>query len=246
MVYAPYEIEPLAWDSCFFGYKVGRVLLPHDLEMQKVVAQEVIYAAKKASYKLVYAFCSHGSVPLNLDFMEGLGYRSVGGKREYQKDLLILTEAGSSDFSSIAECHQLSEPLLGLAFQSGLLSRFKSDPGFVHNEFERLYSEWLSQSVCGNGNISTFIFGKRRAPRGFVTVERDGNEFRIGLFAVDKNCRRSGVGRNLEMYVEKWGAEHGCERLHVATQQENKTACSFYEKCGFQIVSETLIFHLWV
>ena len=240
------EIEYLAWDSLFFGYKVGRVLFPHDLEMHKEVAQDVISAAKKGRYKLVYALCTPEGVQSNLAYIEELGYRFVGAKREYQKDLFISTVAGRSDFSSIAECHQLSKPLLNLAFQSGSLSRFKSDPGFVHNEFERLYSEWLSQSVCGNGKTSTFIFGERHAPRGFITLEKDGKEFRIGLFAVDENCRRSGVGRILEMYVEKWAIENGCERLHVATQQENQTACSFYEKCGYHIVSETLIFHLWV
>lgn len=248
MVRNPHEIVFLPWDSKFFGYKVGKIVLPHDCESSTAIsfAESVKVAARAEGYNLVYAFCSPKLIQANLRFLQELGYRPVNGKRDYLKKLNSSSGIGELGVCQIEECHQLSESLLKLGFQSGSLSRFKTDPEFIHNEFERLYAEWVSQSVRDISKITTFVFGNREAPSGFITVERNGKAFRIGLLSVDQNSRRLGVGRLLVSYVERWAWQKGCETLSVATQPENHVACSFYEKCGFHMVSEVSIFHLWL
>ena len=241
------EIEIAKWDSEFFRYKVGRVDLPTicDAAILASFADALLRQAHEQRFRLVYAFAkSPLATPSHLDLAKH-GLRGVGGKREYVKELpsISLSGAGSGE---IVMCRAVSPSIVNLALQSGALSRYRVDPGFSENEYERLYTEWIRKSVDGEGGSRAFILGMVDEPTGLITFDSEGGDGRIGLLAVDGHSRRLGIGRKLVGHALSVASEKGFRKLHVSTQSGNRAACALYEECGFTMISETEIFHLWV
>lgn len=52
-------------------------------------------------------------------------------------------------------------------------------------------------------------------------------------FIVDKNYRRSGIGKSLFMQLEKLAKKMNCTQVVLITEANRVDACSFYESMGF-------------
>ena len=241
------EIEVAKWDSEFFQYKVGRVDLPTSCAPESVerFADALVRQAHEQKFRLVYVFVGSPLESQSLSNLARRGFRDVGGKREYARELTSLPPTGAES-AEIVVCREVSPSIIKLALQSGALSRYRVDPGFAEHEYERLYTEWIRKAVEGVGGSRTFILGPEYNPRGLITLDSEGGEARIGLLAVDPDSRRLGVGRKLVGHTLSVGSEAGCRNIHVSTQSGNRAACALYEGCGFSLISETAIYHLWV
>ena len=53
--------------------------------------------------------------------------------------------------------------------------------------------------------------------------------------AVDVKYRRMGVGRQLMSQARLWAQEHTLAGIMLETQDNNVSACKFYESCGFRL-----------
>ena len=241
------EIEVAKWDSEFFRYKVGRVDLPTSCAPESVerFADALVRQAHEQKFRLVYVFVGSPLESQSLSNLARRGFRDVGGKREYAREpvCISLPEDGSSE---IVICREVSPSIVNLALQSSALSRFRLDPGFAENEYERLYTEWICKAVEGVDGLCAYIIGAVDEPKGLITLDSAGGEARIGLLAVDGRSRRHGVGRKLVAHALSVSSGKGFRGLHVSTQSGNQAACALYEGCGFSLISETAIFHLWV
>ena len=69
--------------------------------------------------------------------------------------------------------------------------------------------------------------------------EKNGCFIRIQALVVKKTARKSGVGKALINYAEKWGHEIGATwiTLNCGNKEERTDAHKFYPKMGFQSVS---------
>jgi dTDP-4-amino-4,6-dideoxy-D-galactose acyltransferase len=224
------KIKQLQWDSDFFGYPIGEIELSKSGENNP----------KESEFKLLIGKCSPDDSS-SIELLSRIGKR-VDCKRTY---LFNITKSASQleNQSLIKEFSGQYEDLLDLAYESGRLSRFKTDNHFHNNEFERLYSRWVEKAVCSEE--SKVFIAQNNGIQGFVTLDFQVEFAKIGLIAVSANARGSGLGKKLIEACITTCAGKGFSKLIVATQKDNIVACRLYESVGFQLNKEENIYHIW-
>lgn len=235
-------VKRLDWDSDFFGYPVGNLLL--DTDQLDVESLEEVLVREKESYRLIYITLPDKSkLPTALCYEIGIRladtkvlYEKNLRKANYSKEpLLGIRQVGPETYHSL-------EPL---ALQSGAYSRYKTDVNFINNEYECLYREWLKNSLNGSIADVCLAYFHKDIPIGMVTLKEKTQSSDIGIIAVDLDSRGLRVGSALLYSVEKTSLEWGCERIAVATQMANIGACRFYEANNYHLGQIWKIYHLW-
>ncbi|MCK9452311.1 MAG: GNAT family N-acetyltransferase [Bacteroidales bacterium] len=224
-------IEKLNWDSEFFGYPVGKLYV----ETPESFDEEAFVKAASA-YKLVYIFAekplnySRFALPadVKLTFQKLL-------KSQIAETKLQLFVPGLHDYADLQK----------LAFQSGEYSRFRTDLNFDPKDFYRMYEIWIRKSLDSEQSV-VLVEEVDNQLAGFVTFDFiDSERAAIGLIAVDSDVRGEGIGRKLMAQAEFAAFKAGKKQFRVATQQKNRLATSFYEKLGYTLVNQIIIYHYW-
>ena len=138
------------------------------------------------------------------------------------------------------------ENLKELAFRSGMYSRFRLDPNFANNEFERLYTEWIDRSVDGTIANEVLVYEINKVIAGFVSYIVSNKKLTIGLIAVSERFKGNGIGKSLINKIENIASLNNVKEVEVATQLRNIEASSFYKACNYKIKSKNPVFHLWI
>ncbi|NQV01223.1 MAG: GNAT family N-acetyltransferase [Bacteroidia bacterium] len=231
----------LTWDSDFFGFKVGKINIEPPIDQDEF--DHLIHDARKEEYKLIYLFnASDVELP---DFVySSYNCNLVDRKVVFGKKISLQTN------SNIHCRHYLPddniETLYSLAFAGGAHSRYKSDPLFPKESFQRLYKKWIDNSILRVIADDFFIYESDTKIVGLLTVKYTKDMATIGLLAVDERYRGKKIGKTLIGNLEYHAAEKGCHYIQVATQGKNSEACSFYEKIGMMKKQVINIDHLWV
>jgi ribosomal protein S18 acetylase RimI-like enzyme len=76
------------------------------------------------------------------------------------------------------------------------------------------------------------------AAHAVAYLERPGSFVRVVALAVDRERRRSGLGRRLLAAVERWAADAGCRDVEVTSQRTREDAQAFYRSLGFEDLCE--------
>ncbi|MCL2026099.1 MAG: ribosomal protein S18-alanine N-acetyltransferase [Leptospirales bacterium] len=90
------------------------------------------------------------------------------------------------------------------------------------NELKNPFSLFLSAFT--DGNLS-----------GFAVVWSAADELQLNNIAVSKNQRRSGIGRALLEFIEKYPYKQKPARIFLEVREKNLTAIKFYETLGFKV-----------
>jgi dTDP-4-amino-4,6-dideoxy-D-galactose acyltransferase len=225
------KIQPLPWDSEFFGINTARVHLQHANELDCQLLDD---------YGLVYIFSEE-----ELDGKANCGDISLQDRKVVYSMKL---HGKSATMPPTIHAYQKDsmESMIRLGKKSGIYSRFLNDKRFGEGKFEELYSTWVKRSL--NKEIADEVFVYRdetNEPRGFVSVKINGNKAVIGLLSVDEGTRGMGIGKALIDATIDYSKKEHAEYLEVATQKNNTSACAFYEKCGFSVKSEQYVYHFW-
>ena len=224
------KVVRLDWDSDFFGYEVGSAsdfsYSVQDLE-----------GVENAPYQLIYLGLDQAEPKLPNHFF--LADEKLVLCKSIQTDHTYLVD------SNIVELTENSDKLLSLALQSGLYSRFKVDPNFKENEFERMYAKWVENSLNGKQHQKVLGFVEENGLLGFITITEKSGVLHIGLIAVDEAARGKGIGSVLLNWVFNYATLHGFKQVNVVTQAANSGALNFYEQHGFEIISRTFLYHVW-
>ena len=232
------RIEHLNWDSDFFGYKVGRISLDKTVPDQP--SEDLILKAKQDAYKLLYLFVPAENYDINTPAAQ-----LVDQKATYAKTITGRSTVDTSEVESYT-APDPNEAITDLALQSGEYSRFRVDPGFMNNEFRRLYEIWIMNSVNRSIAEEVFVIRDQDKEIGLITLSIKNNIGNIGLLSVDSSYRNRSLGKKLLAKVEDYCFEKGITTIHVVTQSDNKIACSFYEKNGYRLFTCEKIYHLWI
>lgn len=228
-------IEFLEWDSAFFNLKIGVV--------KPGIFNAVDFNNEKQAYDLIYIFEYAESI-LN-ETIENIASKPVDTKITYTKHV---TELNNIELSSNIRAFEIGEPsqdLLSLAIQSGIYSRFKTDTGFPEGSFERMYTEWIKKSTQHQIAFEVITFNVNGVDCGLLTLGKNKEKAVIGLLSVNHAYRGIGIGKKLIMAADFYAGKNNFTTLDVSTQSANKSACLFYESCGF-VVNETInIYHYW-
>ncbi len=189
---------------------------------------EFLEAAK--SYRLVYLFSD-----LPLDFKSSKIF-PVDLRLTFFKNLKRLNTSTSEIYPYSGA---LTETLLNLALESGVYSRFHTDPRFVNREFEKLYQLWIEKALAQHEVLIAENLG------GFVTCKVSEGDAQIGLIAVRKGQRGKGLGKKLIQTAENFAIQKGAQTMTIGTQAANLPASALYRGMGFQLVQQQFIYHYW-
>ena len=234
------EIAPLAWDSQFLGFGVGRVVLPPGAAggLAQLRAQ-----ARAQGLRLLYLLLDPADAP------GAAAVQRAGGRLVDRKVVLQRPVAGPPPACppAVQPAGPCGPDLEELAWQSGEYSRFRRDPGFAPGVFERLYSQWLRASLAGELARAVWAcHAPDGRPTGLLTLQPAGEVATIGLLGVRAGARGQGRGQALLQAARHSARQWHCTQLRVTTQLDNDRACRFYAAAGFVPVHCEHVFHLWL
>lgn len=229
------SIEKLNWDSKFFGYPIGKIDIQSFDELN-------VPEFKKESldYKLVYIFSKES--------FENNGFHLVDKKVIYYQDNIssIKFNYQNTNIQSFDKRKHDIDQLTKLALESGAYSRFKIDSNFRHNEYEKLYKEWIIKCVNKVLAFEILVSINNDEILGFITLsEKTEKTADIGLVAVHKNARGMGIGTDLIRKTIQKAASRNFTTIQVVTQADNRPAVSLYTKNNFLLKEKTNIYHYW-
>ncbi|MCC8366408.1 dTDP-4-amino-4,6-dideoxy-D-galactose acyltransferase [Xenorhabdus sp. PB61.4] len=225
------DIEPLAWDSQFFGLSTARL----NIITASSPSAVSVTAAKLDEYALVQAKVPAQQVYL-IDQLSALGFSLVEGEADLR--LSISPEkAGRAQVLITATSQDI--PLLKAAAASVFsTSRFRT-PWYQVNDSGRFYATWVEKAVLGTFDHECLLVNDECGnPAGFVTIRKIGShEARIGLLAVMPDKLQQGIGKKLMSAAQQWCHNHEIQCLRIATQISNITALRLYTRSGATIES---------
>jgi dTDP-4-amino-4,6-dideoxy-D-galactose acyltransferase len=232
-------IEPLEWDSHFFGYPVAKISLDQDGSNH---LENLFQQLESNKVRLTYFFVPPAEQELSSRLIEK-GSALVDQKAVYSK----ATEKHTLFTNNIIEFEgtEINERLTELVLMAGIFSRFRLDENFTNKEYERLYTEWLSKSIKKTIAFKTLVAKKGSELIGITTLGEKSNHADIGLVAVDGKYKGQGIGYNLIQTADDVAFDMGFKEIKVVTQLKNIGACRLYEKCNFRIECITNIYHYW-
>jgi dTDP-4-amino-4,6-dideoxy-D-galactose acyltransferase len=236
------DFKLLEWDSQFFGYKVAAIKAD---ALDLPVLKNILVQLREKDFKLAYCYVA----PEDKKSRESISQVSALLADEKITYTIKISDEASFPVSEYVVPYDLnftSDKIVTLALDSGLYSRFKIDPDFQNNEFERLYTEWIKKSVNKLVSNEVLIYREDQDILGFITLAFKNNAGSIGLIAVDENQRGKSIGKKLIGSALLYFKENKVTEVDVVTQKANKIACRFYETCGFKIKSIVNIYHLWI
>lgn len=228
------NILPLKWDSDFFNLNIGKV--------EKVDVNEFLSLQNKEQFDLIYIEENKNGKQI-LEFQKIANIKYTDKKTIYNKPLK--NKPSLNNEITIYSSTKANKKLVELAIQSGKFSRFKLDKNFENASFEKLYTQWIENSVSKKSANIVLIFGSKKQPKGFITIAFKGTFAQIGLIAVDENEQNQGIGKALIDAATTYVVQNNFTTLQVITQTINTDACRFYEGCGFVKINEIYTHHYW-
>ncbi len=234
------EIVDKKWDSDFFGFITGEL----HFSGNKEEFNQMLRIASENNYRLLY-----WKIPTNNEENNRLATTEnlfLGDTK-----MVYQIPANQNLLPEIQE-HVRSwnlppnQQLISLGIASGEFSRFKTDPKMPEGFFEKMYAEWVVQSVQGTmGNVIYYI-GNETIIKGFITLQFHSDYAEIGLIAVDEKYRKQQIATQLIQFALDIAANHNLKNVQVATQLANTPANNLYIKCGGTLITAENIYHIWL
>ena len=238
----------LSWDTEFFGYNIYTSSSDAISSISKLSPDDLILEAESIGAKLIYLTCPYLNQSM-IDLYLASGAIHVDTKITFEKSISLFHKnfEKSNIYSAEYFKRNLNEELKAMALDAGKYSRFNFDANFTRNEYSRLYTKWLenslSKKIADEVFVATNDHGK---PIGFVTISLKKHVAEIGLLSVSEDCRGQGIGVQLLLHAEHYAALNKAEIIRVPTQEKNSVACKFYSKNGYKEFEKVKVFHLWV
>jgi dTDP-4-amino-4,6-dideoxy-D-galactose acyltransferase len=233
----PVLTEFLAWDSQYFGKRVGK------LDLQPTTAlDESLHHAYQQRYEILYIY---SPIPIEKSLIGNYALLDVGGHITFRKNLSGHSAKMGKPTSEVCE-YPLADPtpeLLEIAFLSGHLSRFKIDHSLPVDSFERLYETWLVKSLGNHPNAKIYIYEVDDRTAGLITVDWNGSKCTIGLLAVLEFYQGRGIATKLINHVEHICNTRKSVSLEVKTQLSNASARTLYIKNSFAEKDRSFLYH---
>jgi len=239
----PPRLEPLAWDTEFFGVKIGRVAAPETLDPLSLAA--ILERAREQGMACLYFEASFDNPDL-VRFCAKRGFYLVDIKSRLEKKPLAEVGPEQDPGLTFSREERYYPDLEAISDALSLKSRFRYDPRFGESGARRLYREWLRRSFredfCSDF-LSAVIDGRAA---GFLTLRGKDHTSYIDLLAVADWAQGRGLGGRLLKAAEGRIKAAGRNRFLVVTQGHNIGAVRFYQNNGFKTIGENPFYHIWL
>lgn len=233
--------KKLEWDSQTFGIPTAAINVPN---LPEAALCALLREMKKEGFRLVYF---PAQKPLSdtgiLHSFDGI---LADEKLTFVKKLDAASESAADPHIHSYALPVVSEDLLQLALDSGLYSRFKVDPRFVHNEYQILYRIWIEKSVRKEIAQEILVYEDQDRILGMVTLGEKNGRGDIGLVAVSGLARGQGIGKKLMAAAEAYFRKKGYQEVQVVTQGINEAAVKLYTGSGFHLDKKLYYYHFWL
>ncbi|WP_400192015.1 GNAT family N-acetyltransferase [Hymenobacter sp. B81] len=235
-------LEPLTWDSAFFGRGVARLRASLD-----AWGFEQLRAAMQARQLGVVYWLVAPDDHLSQATARAHGLPLLDRKATFALDLLTTPAPPPAGEVAVRLTQQASPALHYLARQSGRYSRFRLDEKLPAGAFEQLYAAWLENALRSERGEVVLTTGAPGHETGLLTLAPTADSAAlIGLLAVEEACRRRGLGRALLRAARQQALAWGARELRVVTQLANEPACALYRSGGFGLRGVELVYHVWL
>jgi len=230
------EIQYLPWDSNFFNFKIGKIIIQDDNNFDLNTFKEIV---AKDQYDLIYIYKYNSLLKQNIIFSLNL-------------DLIDIVVEMSKEFSSQSiykrpfelkntlTKKELAESYL-IAEQTSLVSRFHKEPMIADFLTKKLYREWVDNSLNKSFADGIFIEKIHNSVVGIHVIKTD-LENKTGycsLIGVRSDIKRKGVGRKLwNQSFNYWAEQNIIEKVQVPFSLQNKESLNFHLNMGFNRVEE--------
>jgi len=242
--------EILAWDSAFWGFRVGRALgerlTPEGAARLRAWCHQeavrcVYFLADPDHWDTVLAAESIGLSPVDVRVtfdrkLEGIAFAPPVPLAHSAQPDVTLRPHEPSDISLLEE----------IAAVSYTDSRFFFDRRFPRDRCGQLYRTWIRRS-CEGWADSVLVAARGAEPVGFISCHLDdgGRAGRVGLVGVSERARGEGVGRLLIDGALDWFTRNSAQTASVVTQGRNTAAQRLYQRSGFLTRETRLWYHGW-
>lgn len=240
-------VEVLDWDSCFFGFAIGRVLA---IRLDESGIAALLSQARARGLRCLY-FQADPNDAVSIRLAERHGFHLV--------DVRIVLEHPFSDRPAPVPRYPVS-PLIeigapraaeapaleDIAVEIGHTSRFCFDLDFPRDACPRLYRAWLARALQDEAGV-VLVARMSDQPVGLIACNRlDDDTGVIDLAGVREGMRGRGVGTALVQAALDWFRRQGMSRAEVVTQARNVPAQRLYQQMGFFTRRMTLYYHKWL
>ncbi|MGN6188808.1 MAG: GNAT family N-acetyltransferase [Conexibacter sp.] len=231
------HVEPLAWDSDFFGLPIARI---HAEAPDRQTLERALDGCRergvRCAYLLLDAVDARGA-----EAAQALGFVLRDVRVELERPLAA-ADATLADGSEVivATGPERLPALEALVRERFASSRFFADPGFARERCRELYVAFLRRGVDGGPERSLL------APAddaGCIVCHADARE-RVGTIELVAS-RRPGAGAALVRAAVARFAQGGMTSALVVTQAGNVAAQRTYQRVGFRTARSGLWFHRW-
>jgi ribosomal protein S18 acetylase RimI-like enzyme len=138
-------------------------------------------------------------------------------------------------------------PQLVAEYKAVRLRALKDTPLAFGSTYEResqfTEDEWNARAANLDGNKAVGYLATSNKDYAGLAVcfldESDGTVAYLYSMWVAPEQRRSGVGKELVLAIERWAAEHGARTLQLMVTNINHPASTFYERLGFAKTGRT-------
>lgn len=229
----------LDWDSSFFDLYIAS-------SFHEEITDDILHQSKVNMTEQGIDLCYvQSSNPIADDLLAKYPIEHQSQKIRFQKQVTTALDDQFASIHSIPESTSITENIYDIARQSGHHSRFKLDDQFHDGAFEKLYDEWIVQSIRRTLADEVYGYIIDKTVVGLITLKKKSDRVVIGLLGVDESARGKKIGQSLIKQAQNYTIQWGLNILDVSTQGSNLPAIRFYEKMGFDRSDNTYIYHLW-
>jgi hypothetical protein len=229
-------VEPLAWDSAFFGVPIARIAAerPTRRELEDAVAT-CRERGVRCAYLLLDADDARGA-----EAAQALGFALRDVRIELARPVAASDAAAADAACAIAPVTAARAPALeALVRERFTSSRFFADPRFPRERCRELYVAFLRRGLDGAPERWTLA----ATHGGCIVCHVDPRRARGTIELVV--ARRSGEGTALVRAALARFAGAGATSALVVTQAGNLAAQRCYQRAGFRTSRSGLWFHRW-
>jgi dTDP-4-amino-4,6-dideoxy-D-galactose acyltransferase len=234
----PGPCEYLEWDSQFFGLRIARLTEPR-LTADSVAAARLWCRTNQIDCLYFLADSDDAETVMRAQIN---AFQLVDIRLTLERRL-----GGAIGLAPAVRLFQPADaaPLRAIARVSHRDSRFYYDAHFARQQCDALYEAWIERSFGGWAD-AVFVAEWEGALAGYISCHlASPGTGSIGLFAVAREYRRRGLGRQLVAAALEYFRQNGMQQASVVTQGRNVASQRVYQRCAFLTRSAQLWYHCW-
>jgi len=232
-----YFLEELSFDTEILERKTARLTIesqPGDISQMTELIKTIVKDFRKRELEYVITRIKADDFP-TIHALESQGFNLVDGfiALELKVDK---SEPVSNIREGVIEDALILQEIAALSFSQ---TRFYNDSQIKKYQADKIYSEWIRNSILKKVADLVLVFVEKDKVYGFVTIKKNGN---IPLIAVSKEKQGMGIGKLLIRAALNKLFEWDVKFSSIETQMTNVAALRTYISCGYKITDSFATF----